>query len=153
VACPFFMPVAKLENGAWPHPSRLPLGCGWSGHCTAPGHEEVVPAAGILESCCNLGYAGSCGWAPAERAWDAVRFGIAAPEKMAGEELNSASKPARILRLTYVYERDHRPRGQGQLEFDLGTSAWLRRHQDARVQRMAECFLETYLKKKSYSSG
>ena len=31
MACPYFMPVEKLENGTWPHPSRLPLGSGWRG--------------------------------------------------------------------------------------------------------------------------
>src|SRR3954465_3694980 len=55
LACPFFMPVAKLENGSWPHPARLPLGCGWTGHCTAPGHEQAVPSQDVVESFCNLG--------------------------------------------------------------------------------------------------
>src|SRR5260370_2007562 len=73
VACPFFMPVEKLENGAWPHPARLPLGCGWSGCCTAPGHEGEVPSAHQLHEC-NLGYALGCGRLPKQRTWDAVRF-------------------------------------------------------------------------------
>src|SRR6266516_2526892 len=36
LACPYFMPVAKLENGTWPHPSRLPLGCGCTGPNSSP---------------------------------------------------------------------------------------------------------------------
>ena len=150
MACPYFMPIEKLENGSWPHPGRLPLGCGWSGHCTAPGHEQSVPSQNVLESCCNLGYASNCGWAPADRAWDAVRFAITAPEKNAGAE--QKSRPAevtRILRITYVYERDHRPAGQGDLEFDLAESTWIRSHQELRIQKMAECFLESYLKKRN----
>src|SRR4029077_1726709 len=59
LACPYFMPVAKLENGNWPHPTRLPLGCGWSGHCTAPGHEDAIPSQDVMQTFCNLGYAGS----------------------------------------------------------------------------------------------
>jgi hypothetical protein len=37
----------------------------------------------------------------------------------------------------------------GDLEFDLAQAVWLRRHDDARIQKMAECFLESYLKKKA----
>jgi hypothetical protein len=80
MACPYFMPVAKLENGNWPHPARLPLGVGWSGHCAAPGHEGETPAQDVLQDFCNLGYASGCGWAPAERLWDAVRFAVSAPQ-------------------------------------------------------------------------
>ena len=141
------MPVERLENGNWQHPSRLPLGCGWKGHCTAPGHEQAVPSQDVLETLCNLGYAGACGWAPTERQWDAVRFAVASPAK-SPRELNTASAgkaPARILRLIYVYEQSNLPAGQGELEFDLSATTWLRRHEDARIQKMAECFLETYL--------
>jgi len=134
------MPVARLENGTWPHPARLPLGGGWCGHCTAPGHEGELPPQDVLEAFCNLGYASSCAWSPPERAWDAVRFAVSAP-------LDSAQ--TRVLMLRYVCERNHRPVAHGELEFDLSHAAWLRRHDDARIQKMAECFLETYLKKKA----
>jgi hypothetical protein len=151
LTCPYFMPVAKLENGNWPHPARLPLGCGWSGHCTAPGHEEAVPSQDVLQAFCNLGYAGRCGWAPAERLCDAVRFAVTAPARSSRElnPLPAENAPARILRLTYVYEQRNLPAGQGELEFDLATTSWLRRHEDARIQKMAECFLETYVSKRS----
>src|SRR5215831_12779157 len=79
LSCPYFMPVEKLEGGNWPHPARLPLGCGWSGHCTAPGHEGEVPTEDVLASSCNLGYASGCGWSPPSREWDAVRFAVSAP--------------------------------------------------------------------------
>lgn len=151
MACPYFMPVAKLENGSWPHPARLPLGCGWAGHCTAPGHDEAIPSQDVLEAFCNLGYAGGCSWAPAQRLYDAVRFAVAAPAKNSGETRKGSADevPVRILRLNYVYEQANRPAGQGELEYDLSRAAWLRRHEDARIQKMAECFLETYLNQKS----
>ncbi len=150
MACPYFMPIEQLENGSWPHPGRLPLGCGWSGHCTAPGHEKSVPSQHVLETSCNLGYASACDWAPADRPWDAVRFAIVAPGKAAPSVGNSGpTQPARILRIRYVCERDHRPAGQGELEFDLADCSWIRPHQDARIHKMAECFLQSYLKKKS----
>lgn len=147
MACPYFMPLEKLSGGAWPHPARLPLGCGWSGHCTAPGHEGQHPPQDVLEAFCNLGYASSCEWAPTERAWDAVRFSVAVP--LDPEKKREDSAPSQAIRVCYVCEKNHRPVEHGDLEFDLQRSIWLRHHEDARVQRMAECFLESYLKKKS----
>jgi hypothetical protein len=143
------MPLAKLENGGWHHPSRLPLGCGWSGHCTAPGHEGELPPQDILESLCNLGYAGNCGWSPAQRTWDAVRFAVSTPNGSSrGKRLSSAlDSPSRVLRLIYVCERDHHPVAHGELTFDLTTATWQRGHDDTRIQKMAECFLESYLGK------
>ena len=150
MACPFFMPMARLENGSWPHPARLPLGGGWCGHCTAPGHEGELPPQDALEAFCNLGYASSCSWSPRERLWDAVRFAVSAPRESAGHEARDADAvPARVLLLRYVCERDHRPVEHGDLEFDLSQATWVRRHDDARIQKMAECFLESYLKKKA----
>lgn len=144
------MPLQKLESGSWPHPARLPLGCGWSGHCTAPGHEGEVPSLDVLESSCNLGYASRCSWTPSQRAWDSVRFAVSAPLDMRGSKSTSSdSVPKRILRLVYVCERDHLPAAHGELEFDLSSASWLRRHDDARIQKMADCFLESYLKKKA----
>ena len=137
------MPLAKLENGSWPHPTRLPLGCGWTGHCTAPGHEAQTPPQDVQEAFCNLGYAGNCGWAPLQRAWDSVRFAVSAPEGSKGDNVS------RTLSLLYVCERDHRPVTHGELIFDLATATWPRRHEDAPIQKMAECFVESYLKKKS----
>ena len=147
MACPYFMPVEKFQNGAWPHPGRLPLGGGWRGHCTAPGHEGQVPSQSALESFCNLGYASACSWSPQERRWDSVRFAVTAPEVVKPKTPISLTAPARVLQLRYVCERNHLPVEHGGLEFDLSKVEWLRRHQDERVQKMAECFLESYLTK------
>jgi len=98
-----------------------------------------------------LGYAGSCSWAPTERRWDAVRFAVVTPVKNP-KQVNGRSEvhaQSRILRLTYVYELANLPAGQGQLEFDLSTMTWLSRHEDSRIQKMAECFVESYLNKRS----
>ena len=143
------MPMARLENGSWPHPARLPLGGGWCGHCTAPGHEGELPTQDVLEAFCNLGYASSCNWSPQERVWDAVRFAVSAPRDSAmnPDAREATAVPPRVLILRYVCERDHRPAHHGDLEFDLSRAVWLRQHDDARIQKMAECFLESYLKK------
>jgi hypothetical protein len=140
------MPLTKLENGSWPHPARLPLGWGWSGQCTAPGHENEVPAQDVLENFCNLGYAGGCAWSPAQHAWDSIRFAVISRPN--GNDRTAACEaPDGILHLAYVCECDHRPAGYGELEFDSARSVWLRRHSDARIQKMAECFLESCWKK------
>ena len=141
MACPFFMPVERLENGNWMHAGRLPLGSGWSGHCTAPGHEGEAPSQEELREFCNLGYAEGCGRYPRERKWDSVRF---AARTVSGAGSASGGQ----VQIRYVCERGHRPVEHGVLEVDLAGSRWLQRHLDSRVQRMAECFLESYVEKK-----
>jgi len=145
------MPVAKFENGSWPHPARLPLGGGWRGHCTAPGHEGELPSESTQERFCNLGYASTCGWSPTDRVWDAVRFAVCAPSRR--DESSDAAALGRTLHLRYVCEKDHRPVESGDLEFDLLRAAWQNRHDDPRLQKMAECFLDSYLKIRTSDRG
>ena len=141
MACPFFMPMEKFENGAWLHAHRLPLGCGWSGQCTAPGHEGEIPSLDELQEFCNLGYAGLCTRQPRDRAWDSVRFGAKAISETAQKRIDR-------IQIRYICERDHQPVQHGHLEFDIVLDRWLDRHPDSRVQRMAECYLAAYLEKK-----
>jgi hypothetical protein len=142
VACPFFLPIEKLENGTWLHAERLPLGCGWSGQCGSPGHEGEVPSPEELREFCNLGYAKGCARLPRERAWDSVRF---AARTASGEGSNTT---AGCIQVRYVCEREHRPAEHGLLTFDPEDARWVGRHRDDRVQRMAECFLDTYIEKR-----
>jgi hypothetical protein len=102
----------------------------------------------VLEAFCNLGYASGCSWSPQERVWDAVRFAVSAPQDSTGRH-EAGNVPARFLILRFVCERDHRPAADGDLEFDLSRAIWVRRHDDARIQKMAECFLDAYLKRKA----
>ena len=139
MACPFFMPVRKLENGAWMHAARLPLGCGWSGHCAAPGHEGEVPSQEELRDFCNLGYAETCARLPQERPWDSVRFGA--------RTVFNGGKSG-YIQIRYVCERGHFPVEHGVLEFDPVSARWEELHGDDRVQRMAECFLESYVERR-----
>ena len=139
MACPFFIPTEKLEGGTWLHASRLPLGCGWSGNCTAPGHEGEAPSQEELRDFCNLGYADGCARLPRQRTWDSVRFGA---RTLAND---GANESARRIHVRYVCERDHRPVEHGFLEFHADEARWVNPHSDHRVQRMAECFLATYL--------
>lgn len=139
MACPFFMPLRKLEaDGTWFHPSRLPLKGAWDGHCCAPGHEGAQPLSEELKQC-NLGYAANCSRLPRERSCDAVRFSIV---RDAGSKLV----------LCFVCELDHHPAEHGILEYDLACGRWQLSHPDARLQKMAQCYLEAYLQHRSASA-
>ena len=122
----------------WIHPSRLPLGAGWEGDCTA--HDtEPIPAGDQLAHC-NLGYAKDCPRLPKERKWDAVRFAV------------TSEHESRIC-LAYVCEKDHLPSAHGRLEYSVIQSRWLSSHPDLRIQKMAECFLESWFAKSRRSDN
>jgi hypothetical protein len=127
------MPVQKLD-GAWLHPSRLPLGAGWDGRCSAPGHEDAKPSSEELHEC-NLGYATKCSRLPREREFDAVRFSVA------------RDHGSRLL-LWFVCEAGHRPAKHGTLEYDVSRAEWLSTHPDPRIQKMLECYVHAYLQRR-----
>lgn len=139
MACPFFMPTRKSEDAIWIHPSRLPLGAGWEGNCTASGAEVSIPPGDQLAHC-NLGYASECPRLPKERKWDAVRFAV------------TSEHESRIC-LAYVCERNHLPSEHGRLEYSVAHGRWLSLHGDLRIQRMAECFIDAWLLKSRRASG
>jgi hypothetical protein len=140
LACPFFMPTHKHEDGTWLHPSRLPLGVGWKGYCTAPGHEGEIPSDEQLHQACNLGYAKACSRRPPDSLWDSIRFAV-------------TRESSQSVLLCYVCETDHCPGEHGVLEYDTNLARWACRHRDFRIQKMAECYLESYLLRKNSSSG
>ena len=130
MACPFFVPREILSGGSWLHPSRLPLGAGWRGDCGASA-QPVTPDDAAIRDFCNLGNATACPHLPAQRDWDAIRFSVA--RASAGQ-----------ITLHYVCESAQAPSGHGKLSFDLVRQRWLNPHSDPRVQRLADCYLETY---------
>jgi hypothetical protein len=132
LACPFFMPTRKLPGNVWLHPARLPLGGGWSGQCCAPGHEGAEPSDDDLRELCNMGYAAACSRLPQQRSCDAVRFAVA------------QDRGSRLL-LSFVCETGHRPAEHGSLEYDASLRQWMSSHSDPRIQKMAECYVESYL--------
>jgi len=138
MACPYFMPDERFES-TWPFPQRLPLGAGWSGTCTAPGHEGARPNADELTSSCNLGYAKTCSRLPAERHADAVRFAL-------GEERDG------ILHVLFVCERSYLPASHGELLYDKTRRTWTKTHAQSCVQRMAECYVQAQFERRARGS-
>ncbi|MGA7632518.1 MAG: hypothetical protein WCB11_17285 [Terriglobales bacterium] len=130
MACPFFVPREILNDGSWPHPSRLPLGAGWTGACAASGQE--LPASDLhIQEFCNLGYATACPHLPQHRDYDAIRFAI-------------ARSSTQQVTLSFVCELGHAPIEHGELTFDLANEAWIIQHPDPRVLRLATSYIQAY---------
>jgi hypothetical protein len=137
LACPFFVPTNRSEDIIpWLHPSRLPLGAGWDGHCGAPGHEGSLPGPEEIKENCNLGYATNCPRLPANRDCDAVRFSV----------LRHTDSH---LLVWFVFESRHRPAGHGTLEYRVFAREWTSPHPNERIQRMADCYVQSYLLRKT----
>jgi hypothetical protein len=139
MACPYFIPTEKFENGAWPHPSRLPLGGGYRGLCTASCNQQIVPSDDELREFCNLGYAARCPRLPNPRRFDAVRFSVARDRD--GQ-----------VQICCVLETAHRPGAHRMLEYDSAVARWAVAHPDPRIQAMAACYLESYLERRQKSA-
>ena len=84
---------------------------------------------------CNLGYARECPRLPRERSCDAIRFGV-------------TRESAASVSLQYVMETAHQPAGNGLLEYDRALGKWSMEHPEPRLQKLAECFLKSYLDKR-----
>jgi len=130
LACPFFVPLEIVNDGSWLHPSRLPLGAGWTGNCRASGQEVAASDTHIREFC-NLGYANACPHLPRLRDWDAIRFSV---DQVSRDQIT----------ICFVCELAHAPIEHGKLTFDLASEVWLDAHPDPRVLTLANCYLETY---------
>ena len=133
LSCPYFIPTERFDDGGFVHPARLPLGAGYRGRCGAPGHDGAVPTDEELKDACNLGYARNCSRLPKERISDAVRFSI------------MRDRDGQIS-LCWVSELNYLPGEHGSLEYDSLLQRWIAMHPEARVQALAECFLQSYLK-------
>lgn len=128
--CPFFVPAQPFTGHAaipfWPlaEPRR--------GSCSvAPPDEQ--PGDAELKKWCNFGYACGCRFLPKEREADKASFSVIRSE---GE----------ILLICCVLEKDHRPVSIRTLQFHRELSRWLSVHPDARIQRQAECYMESRLR-------
>jgi hypothetical protein len=135
LACPFFVPIERAADLALPHPARLPLGAAWRGSCSASGHEQATLNHQELEGC-NLGYAKLCSRLPKERNCDAVRFVV-------------TNDSRERISLQFVYEAEYRPAGHGMLEYDVVLKNWSSPHPKIRIQKLADCFMQEHLERRS----
>ncbi|HEX4488826.1 MAG TPA: hypothetical protein VH088_21295 [Terriglobales bacterium] len=135
MSCPYFVPLEKNDAGTWLHPSRLPLGAGFTGQCSAPGHDGIRPSDDELRELCNMGYAVGCARLPQERSCDAVRFSV-------------ARESAGVMLVWFVCETAHLPVLHGTLQYDANAREWISPHGDSQIQKLAECYVRTYLAKK-----
>ena len=138
MACPFFVPLERADDILWLHPSRLPLGAGWRGVCSAPGHAGTRPSDEEVKEYCNLGYAARCGRLPAERESDSVRF--------------SARRENGSLVVTYSCERDHRPVRTGNFVYQIAAADWSAAPEPS-LAPLAKCYLESFLQRNAKSLG
>lgn len=105
--------------------------------CSAT-EEHVRPNQEELTQHCNLGYA-RCVRLPGDRDADAVRFCVAAAH---GSDLT----------VDFVCERNHLPGEHGRLSFDWSGKC-AEPHPDLRIQRLAECFVSSYMERRRAGSG
>lgn len=123
-----------MESDAFVIPPRLPLGEFYDGECRARS-EAYFPEAEAIRSFCSNGYGrGHCERFPADSDVDAVRFHIA------------DSQPG-VLRVQFVLEKGCWPASDGVLEYSKTDNRFLATHSDPIVQRQAEAFLDSYLRR------
>jgi len=86
-----------------------------------------------------MGYAAKCTRLPVQRQFDAVRFSI-------------ASDRNQHLMVSCVGESAHLPVEHKQLEFDASQMQWIEMHPDPRIQKLAECYIQSYLQRRTANS-
>jgi hypothetical protein len=136
VACPFFMPQDRLDDSAWKHAPRLPLGDAYRGVCHSDPSHPFDPRDTARRDLCNYGYArGRCDRFPPDSSADAIRFSVAGDEN------------GRI-RLVYIAEKDHAPAQHGSVESSVEEIQSIRVSENELISKQARVFLESYLRRK-----
>jgi len=100
----------------------------------------ISPLESEIREFCNLGYATLCPHLPQQRDWDAIRFAVA---RASDEQIV----------LSYSCELDHAPREHGTMTFNVSRQAWVNTHADARVNRLADSYLQSYRSRQSGASS
>ncbi len=131
--CPYFYPVARLEEEVWAVPPRVPLGDPYRGECRAS--VAFRPEDDVLRGPCNSGYArGKCARFPTDGRADAIRFHV-------------ASDSDNVIRLQFVFEKGCWPLEHGDVSYDVVHRAFSAAPGDDIVVRQASAFIESYLRR------
>ena len=134
MACPYFYPVARLEEDLWAVPPRLPLVDAYRGECRA-GISAEQPEDAVMRSTCNSGYArGRCDRFPGDARADAVRFHVTSDESDA-------------IRLEYIFEKACWPLDHGEFQYSVSRQSLSSTVASEILARQAEAFLESYLRR------
>ncbi len=136
MACPYFYPTARLDQGSWIVPPRLPLGDAYAGECRANGN-AVQPGEKHVRQICNTGYGrGCCERFPAGAATDAVRFHV-------------AQDSGTLIRLQYVLEKNCWPVENGVMECST-TPPEISGTENAILRGQGAAFVESYLRRRDF---
>lgn len=134
MACPFFLPLRRLDSGGWNPAPRWPLGDAYGGSCHAAASGPFEPPEEIQRELCNCGYARQrCSHFPENGATDAVRFSV------------TGHQDGRIT-LVYILEKDHAPVQYGSMEHGLMDDATGAREP---LASQARAFIESYLRQRA----
>jgi hypothetical protein len=132
--CPYFYPVARLEEDLWAVPPRLPLGDAYTGECRS-GAISHQPEDAVMRTTCNSGYArGRCDRFPRDARADAVRFSVA------GDEGDG-------IRLLYIFEKECWPLDHGELRYSVSERSFASEPADEVLARQAAAFVGSYLRR------
>jgi hypothetical protein len=135
MACPYFYPVARLDNREWTVAPRWPLGDAYRGECRA-GEEPFQPDEKLERETCNVGYGrGCCGNFPDESDADAARFHITGDSGAA-------------LSVQYIFEKGWWPLRHGVMEYSSATKSFTDAPPDLILGRQASAFAESYLRRR-----
>lgn len=140
MACPFFHPTERFEDGTWLQPPRLPLGDPCRGRCTVLVDDPIEPGLDEVRKFCNLGYArGRCPRFPAAfDGPDAIRFSI-------------ANENSDTLSLVCILERDYSPGRHSAMVYDMRSACFTTRSESSNLDAQARQFVESYLSRRSRS--
>jgi hypothetical protein len=137
MACPYFYPVERLSEKAWPRPPRLPLGDPYAGLCCVDPLREYRPDENMLRELCNRGYPRNrCPRFPSGEGPDMVRFSV-------------TSDQGDILRIYYVVEKNGSPMEYGDIEYEVATRRFRANLAGGMLERQAQAYAESYLRRKN----
>ncbi len=137
MACPYFYPVERLPEKAWPLPPRLPLGDPYTGLCCVDPLREWRPDDVTLRELCNRGYPRKrCPRFPSGEGPDMVRFSVTGDRDG-------------VLTIYYVIEKDGSPMEHGEIEYVIETRQFRANLTGGMLERQAQAYAESYVRRKT----